>query len=375
MIIFITYYLFSPLVKTFNRIDNKGHIKEINNLFKKIFSNEETLVFSILVISAFLILFFLGSILTPFLISIIFAYLLIGMQSRFESYGLKSSIALFLTYSIFLLLGIALMVWLAPLLYQQLQAIVLEVPKWLSSFRLFAQDIPARYPDLVSSDQITVFLESLSGQISTLSQDFIKASIAGIQNTATIAINLILLPILVFFFLCDRETIISGFLSILPKERRMLKNVWVEMDEQLSNYARGKAIEIVIVGVAAAIIFIYFDLEYVALLSVLVGFSVLIPFLGAFIVTIPVAVVGLLQLGLTFEFSLLMASYLALQILDGNLLVPILFSDAVKLHPVAIILAVFVFGSLFGFWGVFFAIPIATLIKAIWNAWPAMLTD
>lgn len=297
------------------------------------------------------------------------------MQSRFESYGLKSSIALFLTYSIFLLLGIALMVWLAPLLYQQLQAIVLEVPKWLSSFRLFAQDIPARYPDLVSSDQITVFLESLSGQISTLSQDFIKASIAGIQNTATIAINLILLPILVFFFLCDRETIISGFLSILPKERRMLKNVWVEMDEQLSNYARGKAIEIVIVGVAAAIIFIYFDLEYVALLSVLVGFSVLIPFLGAFIVTIPVAVVGLLQLGLTFEFSLLMASYLALQILDGNLLVPILFSDAVKLHPVAIILAVFVFGSLFGFWGVFFAIPIATLIKAIWNAWPAMLTD
>lgn len=297
------------------------------------------------------------------------------MQSRFESFGLKSSIALFLTYSIFLLLGIALMVWLAPLLYQQLQAIVLEVPKWLSSFRLFAQDIPAKYPDLVSSDQITVFLESLSGQISTLSQDFIKASIAGIQNTVTIAINLILLPILVFFFLCDRETIISGFLSILPKERRMLKNVWVEMDEQLSNYARGKAIEIVIVGVAAAIIFIYFDLEYVALLSVLVGFSVLIPFLGAFIVTIPVAVVGLLQLGLTFEFSLLMASYLALQILDGNLLVPILFSDAVKLHPVAIILAVFVFGSLFGFWGVFFAIPIATLIKAIWNAWPAMLGD
>ena len=70
-----------------------------------------------------------------------------------------------------------------------------------------------------------------------------------------------------------------------------------------------------------------------------------------------------------------MGSYLALQILDGNLLVPILFSDAVKLHPVMIILAVFVFGSLFGFWGVFFAIPIATLIKATWNAWPEKLVD
>jgi len=82
----------------------------------------------------------------------------------------------------------------------------------------------------------------------------------------------------------------------------------------------------------------------------------------------------LLQFNLTFDFWLLMGSYLALQILDGNLLVPILFSDAVKLHAVVIILAVFVFGSLFGFWGVFFAIPIATLIKAIWNAWPEKLS-
>ena len=130
-----------------------------------------------------------------------------------------------------------------------------------------------------------------------------------------------------------------------------------------------------IVGSAAAIIFMYFGLEYVALLSVLVGFSVLIPYLGAFIVTLPVAAVGLLQFGLSFDFWLLMGAYLVLQILDGNLLVPILFSDAVKLHPVIIMLAVFVFGGMFGFWGVFFAIPIATLIKAIWNSWPENLAN
>jgi putative permease len=240
---------------------------------------------------------------------------------------------------------------------------------------IFVQNVPEKYPDLVSSDQITAFLQSLSGQITEISQNFLKASIAGIQNTVTIAINLILLPILVFFFLFDRESIISSFLNILPKERAMLKKVWVEMDGQLSNYARGKAIEIGIVGLAAAIIFMYFGLEYVALLSVLVGFSVLIPYLGAFLVTLPVAAVGLLQFGLSFDFWLLMGAYLVLQILDGNLLVPILFSDAVKLHPVIIMLAVFVFGGMFGFWGVFFAIPIATLIKAIWNSWPKNLAN
>lgn len=350
-------------------------LEEINNLFRKIFSNEETLVFALLLTGAFLTLFFLGNILTPFLISIIFAYLLVGMQTRLEGYGLKSSIALFLTFSFFLLLGITLMVWLGPLVYQQLQSLILEVPKWVNAFMVFVQNVPEQYPDLVSSDQITAFLQTLSGQITAISQDFLKASIAGIQNTVSIAINLILLPILVFFFLFDRESIIAGCLSILPKKRAMLKKVWTEMDGQLSNYARGKAIEIVIVGLAAAIIFMYFDLQYIALLSVLVGFSVLIPFLGAFIVTLPVAAVGLLQFGLTFDFWLLIGAYLVLQILDGNLLVPLLFSDAVKLHPVIIMLAVFVFGSLFGFWGVFFAIPIATLIKAIWNSWPKNLPN
>ena len=350
-------------------------LEEINNLFRKIFSNEETLVFALLLTGAFLTLFFLGNILTPFLISIIFAYLLVGMQTRLEGYGLKSSIALFLTFSFFLLLGITLMVWLGPLVYQQLQSLILEVPKWVNAFMVFVQNVPEQYPDLVSSDQITAFLQTLSGQITAISQDFLKASIAGIQNTVSIAINLILLPILVFFFLFDRESIIAGCLSILPKKRAMLKKVWTEMDGQLSNYARGKAIEIVIVGLAAAIIFMYFDLQYIALLSVLVGFSVLIPFLGAFIVTLPVAAVGLLQFGLTFDFWLLIGAYLVLQILDGNLLVPLLFSDAVKLHPVIIMLAVFVFGSLFGFWGVFFAIPIATLVKAIWNSWPKNLPN
>ena len=350
-------------------------LEEINNLFRKIFSSEETLVFALLLSGAFLTLFFFGNILTPFLVSIIFAYLLVGMQKRLEEYGLNSTLALILTYSFFLLLGVALMVWLVPLVYQQLQSLILEIPKWVNSFMIFVQNIPEKYPDLISSDQITTFLQSLSGQITAISEDFLKASIAGIQNTVTIAINLVLLPILVFFFLFDRESIISGFLSILPNKRAMLQNVWIEMDDQLSNYARGKAIEIIIVGLVAAVIFMYFDLQYVALLSVLVGFSVLIPFLGAFIVTLPVAVLGLLQFGLTFDFWLLMGLYVILQMLDGYLLVPILFSDAVKLHPVIIMLAVFIFGGMFGFWGIFFAIPIATLIKAIWNSWPENLAS
>ena len=348
-------------------------LEEINNLFRKIFSSEETLVFATLLTGAFLIIFFLGNILTPFFISIIFAYLLVGLQNRLEGLGFNSGIALALTYSFFLLLGIAFLVWLGPLVYQQAAALVRAGPELINLIPPIAASLAEEYPQLqtfsnVVEEQIDidnlpkpeVILDTLLGAIST---------------GVTLSINLILLPILVFFFLFDRESIISGFLNILPRERAMLRQVWVEMDDQLSNYARGKALEIVIVGSAAALIFMYFDLQYIALLSILVGFSVLIPFLGAFIVTLPVAVLGLVQFGLTFDFWLLMGVYLVLQILDGYLLVPILFSDAVKLHPVIIMLAVFVFGAMFGFWGVFFAIPIATLIKAIWNSWPESLSN
>ena len=98
--------------------------------------------------------------------------------------------------------------------------------------------------------------------------------------------------------------------------------------------------------------------------------SVLIPYIGAALVTLPVALIGFVQWGWTNEFWYLMLAYGIIQALDGNVLVPLLFSEAVNLHPVSIIIAVLVFGSVWGVWGVFFAIPLATLIKAILNAWP-----
>lgn len=98
----------------------------------------------------------------------------------------------------------------------------------------------------------------------------------------------------------------------------------------------------------------------------------MIPYIGAAAVTVPVAIVALFQWGLTPQFYTLLIAYGIIQALDGNVLVPVLFSEAVNLHPVAIIIAVLVFGGLWGFWGVFFAIPLATLVKAVWKALPSI---
>lgn len=102
-------------------------------------------------------------------------------------------------------------------------------------------------------------------------------------------------------------------------------------------------------------------MQYAVLLGVLVGLSVLIPYIGAAAVTVPVAMVALFQWGLTPEFWWLLVAYGIIQALDGNVLVPILFSEAVNLHPVAIIVAVLVFGGLWGFWGVFLCHSISNI--------------
>ena len=346
---------------------------QINALLNKVFSNEESIIFSLLIFAFLLILYLFGGLLTPFIVSLIFAYLLIGLTRNFIEYGLSELVSLIISYVIFLLTGLGFLVWLIPLIFQQSQAFFLEVPIWLNNFRSYVENLVQSNQELISSDQISSFFSELIGRLSSLSQGVLDASISGIQDTVVFSIYLIMIPVLVFFFLFDKERIIKGFLMFLPKKREMLSDVWLEMDEQLSNYVRGKGVEILIVGFAAAIIFGIMGLNYTALLSIIVGLSVLIPYIGAFLATIPVVVVALLQFGIGFDFYMIVALYLLLQALDGNLLVPILFSDAVKLHPVVIMLAVFIFGGIFGFWGAFFSIPLATFIKAVWNSWPSSL--
>jgi putative permease len=134
-------------------------------------------------------------------------------------------------------------------------------------------------------------------------------------------------------------------------------------------------VEILIVGSVTFVAFSLLGLNYAALLGLIVGLSVLIPFIGAAVVTVPVALVGIIQFGWSWDLAWVLMWYGIIQALDGNVLVPLLFSEANDLHPITIILAILVFGGLWGFWGIFFAIPLATLVKALYNAWPRQEGD
>ena len=106
-------------------------------------------------------------------------------------------------------------------------------------------------------------------------------------------------------------------------------------------------------------------------MAVIVGLSVLIPYIGAVAVTVPVVLLAYFQWGFGPDFAYLLIAYSIIQAIDGTVVVPLLFSEVVNLHPVAIIVAILIFGGLWGFWGVFFAIPLATLVQAVLKGWPS----
>lgn len=345
-------------------------LEVISGWVNRYFSNEEAIYLVLLLAAGFLVLFTLGGVLAPVLTGLVLAFLLQGLVKRLVLWRMPETGAVYATFLLFIggLIGAALFV--APLVWRQLRALVEALPNVIGRLRDAARDLAGAFPELVTEDQIAVWFDGAAGQLGNLSAAALEALVANVPSLVGVVIYLVLVPISVFFFLKDRRRILGWLAAALPDKRPLIRRVGVEMNQQLANYVRGKFIEIIIVGFVTFVVFSLLGLNYAALLGVVVGVSVLIPFVGAAVVTIPVALAGIMQFGWSWELAWVMLAYGAIQALDGNVLVPLLFSEAVDLHPITIIVAVLAFGGLWGVWGVFFAIPLATLLKAIHNAWP-----
>lgn len=337
---------------------------------ERYFSDEDAVVLAVVLVLGFAAVIWLGRMLAPFLTALVFAFLLQGGVNALTRRGVPHLLAVNLVFLMFMGVLLALALILIPLVWNQLVGLVQEIPRMFASGQQLLDELQTRYPQLVTPDQIQNWIGLAGRELSVMGQRAVTLSLASLSNVVALIVYLVLVPILVFFMLKDREVLVSFFLSLLPVQRGLLGRVWQEMDTQIANYIRGKCLEIAIVGVVAFFVYAWFGLPYSALLGVLTGLSSLVPYIGAAVITLPVAAVAGFYFGLTDQFVYVMIAYGIIQALDGNVLAPVLLSEAVDIHPVSIILAVLVFGGIWGFWGVFFAIPLATLLKSLVYAWP-----
>ncbi|MBJ7549452.1 AI-2E family transporter [Marinomonas ostreistagni] len=345
-------------------------IRILDNLMTRYLNNEEVVIFILLLISTLLVVAFWGGVLAPVFIAVVFAFLLQGVIARCKKLGLSHNFSVSVVFLSFVTVCGTFIGVMVPIIWRQAVRFVNDLPRMFSDLQDFIQAMALEHSAYVSQAAVDEVVNVLAAEAASLGQWLLSYSLTSIPSLFSLLLYLVLVPLVMFFLLKDQTQIMSYLTSWLPKERQMIKDISHEMNDQIANYIRGKVIEMIVVGVVTFAVFWFFDLRYSALLALLVGLSVLIPYIGAAAVTVPVVLVAFYQFGASNEFWYVFIAYIVVQALDGNVLVPLLFSEAVNLHPLAIIIAVLFFGGIWGFWGVFFAIPLATLVKAIINAWP-----
>ncbi|HLR87922.1 MAG TPA: AI-2E family transporter [Wenzhouxiangella sp.] len=372
----------------------------LNQWFQRHFSDPQVAILALFLVLGVLAFVVFGRMLAPVFAALVLAYLLEGAVLRLERMGANRLLSVIGVFSGFMAVLFYLIFGLVPMVSRQLAAIVRDLPSYIAMAQEWVAQLPERYPQLVApstddaiADATMDNLESMAEQapqeLALISQDQLSrlldnvgselvsygatlVSLSGVAGVVSLLVFLVLIPVLVFFFLKDKHRLMAWFAQYLPRDRALVTRVWHEVDAQIGNYVRGKVLEILIVWIVTYIVFALLKLPFVMLLSMMVGFSVLIPYIGAAVATLPVALVALAAFGISAGFWYVLIAYAIIQALDGNVLVPILFSEVVSLHPVAIIIAVLVFGGIWGFWGVFFAIPLATLVNAVLRAWPRL---
>jgi len=338
----------------------------------RVLPNGQAVSFAIMLIVGVAIVVCLGRILMPVFAAGVIAYLLEGLVKLGERRKLPRLLAVVIVFNLFMALLVFVFVALLPLLYQQTVQLIQQLPAWTAKAQALVMQLPERYPHLISETHINEMVGALRQELLSYGQSMLTYSYSSLLSIISFIVYVILVPLLVFFFLKDKGVIVGWFVQYLPRDRYLTTRVWREVDAQIGNYVRGKFFEVVLLLSASFVTFTWMQLNYALLLGVLMGLSVIIPYVGATLVTFPVMLVAFFQWGINDDFWWLVLAYSIIQVLDGVVLVPLLFSEAVNLHPVAIMVAILFFGGIWGFWGVFFAIPLATLVNAVLRAWPRL---
>ncbi len=342
----------------------------ILNWFKRNFSDPEALGLFFVLLISFILFELFGKILIPVFVSIIIAYLLNSAVVWLVKLKLPRILAIWIVYLFFVSMLMLAVFGLLPLLWRQTTNVITELPHAFNGGQLWLTHMMQQYPNLFGGDPLTQVAVFLKAQSAKIGQELLTYSIASIPSILQYVIYLVLVPLLVFFFLKDGALISKWISRFLPTNRGLTQSVWADVHKKIGSYVHGRVIEIFIVGIISIIAFNLLGMQYAFLMGALVGLSVIIPYIGAVMVTIPLFIFGLMQWGLSAHFGYFVMVYAIIITLDANILFPLLFSEAMELHPLIIILSVLVFGGIWGFWGVFFAIPLATLVKAVLDAWP-----
>jgi len=312
-----------------------------------------------------LLLWFLGDVITPFLLGGAIAYCLDPLADRLENRGLSRVAAVTIISVLAVLVFLAMVLLVIPMLIDQSTSFVLNIPELIASLQAFLTE---QFPDIMEADStINQSLASLGETIRSKGGALLSAIITSFQGVVNIILLVLFVPVVTFYLLLDWDHMIARIDDLLPRDHApAIRRIASDIDKTLAGFIRGQGTVCLILGTFYAVALMAVGLQFGLFVGALAGLISFIPFVGSI-------VGGVLSIGLAlFQFwgewfwiGLVALIFIGGQAVEGNVLTPKLVGGSVGLHPVWLIFSLSAFGSVFGFVGLLVAVPVSASIGVL----------
>lgn len=317
-------------------------------------------------ITAFLVvLWFLGDVILPFVLGGAIAYLLDPIADRLEKLRLSRIVSVAIITLVTALVFVLLILLVIPTLIQQTAALIDTAP---ALFNQLQTALTERFPQLLDADStIRQQLISIGNSIQSKGGDLLNGLLSSALGLINVVILLVVVPVVAFYLLLDWDNMTARIDDMLPRDHApVVRRLATQIDNTLASFLRGQGTVCLILGSYYAVALMLAGLNFGLVVGFIAGLISFIPYVGAL-------VGGVLAIGLAlFQFwgnplmiGLIAGIFAVGQFLEGNILTPKLVGNSVGLHPVWLLFALSVFGSLFGFVGMLVAVPVAAVIGVL----------
>ncbi len=313
----------------------------------------------------FVLLWLMGNVLLPFIVAAAIAYLLDPIADRLERLGLSRMWSVILITLLAAILFIALLILLVPMLFEQGTQLINTAP---DIFRQLLDFLSARFPQYVDEDSVLRgSLANVGEMIRTRGGELLNTLLSSMRNVVSALVFIVIVPVVTFYLLLDWDNLVARVDTLLPRDHApTIRRLASEIDEALSGFVRGQAAVIGILALYYSVTLMSVGLPFGLVVGVVTGAISFIPYIGAILGgTISIGLALFTFWGEPLWIGAVIGIFIVGQILEGNILVPKLVGGYVGLHPVWLLLALSVFGSLFGFVGMLVAVPVAAALGVL----------
>lgn len=323
-----------------------------------------------MVLTGMTLMYFLGPVLTPFVISMVLAYLGDPLADKLEERGLSRSLSVTLVFVVIFAVVAGLLLFVIPMLIHQVKLVLHLLPVWEEWLRTNLLPQVLEYidfdPVLLDFSELTRKLASqwqkAGGIVAQLGITFSRSSLAVIG----FFVNLFLVPVVTFYLLRDWDKMMADLRAMMPRNvEPVIMGLVRECDEVLGAFLKGQLMVMAALGGIYSVGLSLLGLQFAVLIGMIAGLVSIIPYMGFVVGFAAAMIVAFFQFDSYTGMLMVTVVFMVGQALEGWLLTPWLVGDKIGLHPVAVIFALMAGGQLFGFVGMLIALPMAAIIMVL----------